>query len=799
MRHNGFSLNLRAILTFCTAVVFLTNGWAASHQVLHSFNPGGSDAAYPFAGLVADAAGNLYGTTFSGGTYNVGTVFEMSPQEGGGWTEKLLYSFNNNGQDGFDPEGSLIFDGAGNLYGTTQSGGIHAAGTVFELSPNGGGGWTETVLHSFGRGTDGTLPYAALVFDSSGNLYTTTQGGGIDGLGAVVELSPRQGGGWTETVIHSLGNGTDGYTPLASMIVDAAGNLYGTTQQGGIHNDGTVFELSPRQGGGWTETVLHSFGNDSDGSQPYANLMLDGSGNLYGTTIAGGIHGYGAVFELSPNGSGGWTETLLHSFGNGTDGTAPEAGLIHDAAGNLYGTTASGGIHSFGTAFELSPKQGGGWTETVLHSFNTGGDGVNPIGALIIDGAGNLYSSTLNGGISEGSVFELSPRQGGGWSETVLYSFNFNGTDGGDPAYTALVSDAAGNLYGTAGSGGIYDSGIAFELSPNGGGGWTETVLYNFGKGTEGSGPDCGLIFDAAGNLYGTTTAGGIHNKGTVFELLPNGNGSWTNKVLHSFDDGSDGAYPFAALVFDHLGNLYGTTYQGGIHGRGTVFEVSPNGSGGWSEKVLHSFNLNGVDAALPYAPLTIDAAGNLYGVTAYGGIYYGSGAVFEVSPNGSGGWTEKVLHSFGNGNDGAVPISGLLLDAANNLYGTTYAGGIHGNGAVFELTPRQNGSWSERLLHSFAGTDGAYPQSNLIFLGANLYGTTYGGGVAGTGTVFEMIPTQGGNWSETVLHNFGAAYGADGAYPDSGLLSDSAGNLYGTTNLGGGTYNSGTVFEVGP
>ena len=225
MRHNGFSLNLRAILTFCTAVVFLTNGWAASHQVLHSFNPGGSDAAYPFAGLVADAAGNLYGTTFSGGTYNVGTVFEMSPQEGGGWTEKLLYSFNNNGQDGFDPEGSLIFDGAGNLYGTTQSGGIHAAGTAFELSPNGGGGWTETVLHSFGRGTDGTLPYAALVFDSSGNLYTTTQGGGIDGLGAVVELSPRQGGGWTETVIHSLGNGTDGYTPLASVILDAAGNL----------------------------------------------------------------------------------------------------------------------------------------------------------------------------------------------------------------------------------------------------------------------------------------------------------------------------------------------------------------------------------------------------------------------------------------------------------------------------------------------------------------------------------------------------------------------------------------------
>ena len=810
MLGNKLSTRLWAAMAILAVVLFSTSSWAASHQILHSFNPNGADGAEPYGGLIADSAGNRYGTTYYGGTDNVGAVFELSPNGSSGWTEKVIYSFSSNGNHGTYLEGGLVLDGAGNLYGTTTQGGIHGGGTMFELSPNGSGGWTETVLHSFGGGTDGGLPYAGLIFDGAGNLYGTTEAGGIYGGGTVFEFSPRQGGGWTETVLHNFNPATtDGSGPQASLIRDAAGNLYGTTTSGGIHFWGTAFELSPRQGGGWAEKVLHSFNdNGTDGFQPQAGLVLDGAGNLYGTTYQGGIHnncfgsGCGTLFELSPNGSGGWTETVLHNFGNGTDGAGPYASLIFDGAGNLYGTTSDGGIHTFGAVFELSPRQGGGWTETVLHSFNINGlDAAFPESQLILDAAGNLYGTAAGGGTgSVGTVFELSPQQGGGWTETVLYSFNFDGTDGAGPAYASLVSDAAGNLYGTTSGGGTYDTGMAFELTPNGGGGWTEKVLYNFGKNTDAALPYAGLIFDNAGNLYGTTVVGGIHDWGAVFELTPTG-GGWTEKVLHSFNfNGSDGAEPFGGLVFDAFGNLYGTSLIGGIHGEGTVFELSPNGSGGWTEKVLHSFNINGSDGALPYAGLTIDAAGNLYGTTNAGGIHYFGGAVFEFSPNGSGGWTEKILHSFNdNGADGTQPYAGLIFDAANNLYGTTGGGGIHGWGTVFQLTPQQNGSWSERVLWNFDDTDGGEPQAGLVRFGSlpDLYGTTYSGGVNGAGTVFELTPTQGGTWIETVLHNF-SLVGGDGNDPLGSLIFDPSGNLYGMTGLGG-TYNSGAVFEIGP
>ena len=255
----------------------------------------------------------------------------------------------------------MIFDAAGNLYGMTQQGGMNSCdgkncGTVFELSPRQDGGWTETVLHDFNNnGRDGVNPQAGLIIDDAGNLYGTTYRGGIHNCRDGVRIVTQQGGSWTETVLHSFGHGSDGITPDANLTIDAAGNLYGTTYNGGIHGRGIAFELTPREGGGWTETVLHSFGNGSDGANPYAGLIIDANGNLYGTTLAGGIHTAGTAFELSPRQGGGWTETILHSFGNGTDGNSPYAGLIFDAAGNLYGTTLEGGIHSYGVVFEITP------------------------------------------------------------------------------------------------------------------------------------------------------------------------------------------------------------------------------------------------------------------------------------------------------------------------------------------------------------------------------------------------------------------------------------------------------------
>jgi uncharacterized repeat protein (TIGR03803 family) len=260
----------------------------------------------------------------------------LSPGAGGTWTEKVLHSFGS-GTDGKGPLAGVIFDAAGNLYGTTYLGGTSASGTVFELTPAGGGTWTEKVLWSFGNGTDGANPQASLIFDAAGNLYGTTYQGGTACCGTAFELTPAGGGTSAETTLHAFGGGTDGVGPQAGLIFDGAGSLYGTTNGGGTYNHGIAFELMPAGKGTWMEKVLHSFGNGTDGAAPDA-----------GTTFLGGSYGGGTVFRLNAQG-----ETLLFSF-SGTDGAGPDAGLIFDGAGNLYGTTYQGGSEGEGTAFEIT-------------------------------------------------------------------------------------------------------------------------------------------------------------------------------------------------------------------------------------------------------------------------------------------------------------------------------------------------------------------------------------------------------------------------------------------------------------
>jgi uncharacterized repeat protein (TIGR03803 family) len=422
LRGKKLSFGLRALAVFTLTLFAASAGAADQETVLHSFG-GGTDGKYTDSGLIIDSAGNLYGTTATGGIHDKGTVFELSPRQGGGWAETVLHSFD--GTDGQESFASLILDGAGNLYGTTFFGGIHpcagdGCGTVFELSPREGGGYTETVLHNFNNNGDGFGPHAGLILDAAGNLYGTTSAGGLHSGGTVFELSPREGGGWTETLLHSFEfNGTGGSYPSGSLIFDPNGNLYGTTEYGGIHTScsfgvdvgcGTVFQLSPRQGGGWIETVLHSFGSPNDGQDPRAALTFDGLGNLYGTTYYGGLHGFGTVFEFSPRQGGGWTEIFLNSFQNGPDGRNPHSALVFDSLGNLYGTTWNGGIHGYGTVFEVLPRGGGGWRETILHSFGYGNDGYNPESTLIFGLDGSLYGTTAGGGIhGYGSVFAITP------------------------------------------------------------------------------------------------------------------------------------------------------------------------------------------------------------------------------------------------------------------------------------------------------------------------------------------------------------------------------------------------------
>jgi len=386
-----------------------------------------------------------------------------------------------------------------------------------------------SVLQDFNySGTDGSAPVGGVIFDSAGNLYGTTAGGGNScfggvGCGTVFELSPK-GGAWTETVLYRFNSGTDGAYPLAGMIFDRAGNLYGTTEFDGTYGCGAVFELSPTGGGNWAEKVLYNFANSAtDGCAPQAGLILDAAGNLYGTTTFGGNlscytyrAGCGTVFELIPQTGGIWTEKVLHFF-TGKDGAEPYyAGVVFDGAGNLYGTTFAGGSRGFGTVFELTPKSHGHWVEKVLHTFNLGKDGVQPWSGLCIDAAGNLYGTTYAGGSSGyGTIFEVSPH-GKNWTEKVIHAFSNNGTDGYQPEGNSLILDRAGNLYGTTTWGGAV--GAAFELTPGKSGPWTETILGTFNT-TNGSNPMSGLIFDAAGNLYGTTVGGGTGNGGTVFEI----------------------------------------------------------------------------------------------------------------------------------------------------------------------------------------------------------------------------------------------------------------------------------------
>jgi uncharacterized repeat protein (TIGR03803 family) len=374
--------------------------------------------------------------------------------------------------------------------------------------------------------------------------------------------------------------GADGSSPQGGVIFDQAGNIYGTTLEGGTTGDGTVFELLPQAGGGWSEQILHSFtAATSDGENPRgSSLTLDASGSLYGTTTFGGSKGTGVVYVLVHSGSS-WHEKIVHTFGRfGGDGFYPKGTLVLDASGNLYGVTSNGGAYGYGTVYQISVATNGTWTEKILYSFNNNGhDGNSPLGTLIFDGAGNLYGTTQLGGLySGGTVFELVPQPAGAWKERILY--HFHERPGATQPYTGVVMDASGNLYGTTHSGGKYDYGTVYRLSLRAAGGWQETILYSFTGNDVGiSGPATELTFDTAGNLYGTTNDGGANFSGSIYKLTPNSDGTWTESTFYSFSDTSGGpAFPESGLILGPDGKFYGTTAGGGSISLGTVYSISP-------------------------------------------------------------------------------------------------------------------------------------------------------------------------------------------------------------------------------
>ena len=693
-------------------VVYKVN--TAGHQtVLYSFT-GGADGGQTRAGVIRDSAGNLYGTTYGGGASGYGVVYKVDAAG----HETVLYTFTG-GPDGMWLYAGVIRDSAGNLYGTTYGGGAANAGVVFKLDTAG----NETVLYNFTGGIDGAGPQAGVIRDSAGNLYGTAGGGIVSacqrGCGVVYKLDTAG----RETVLYTFTGGADGANPSAGVIGDSAGNLYGTTSGGGTAGYGVVYKLDKAG----HETVLYSFTGGADGDSPFTGVIRDSEGNLYGTaSSAGGTPCCaGVVFKVSASGQ----ETVLYTFTGGAGGSYPN-GVIRDSAGNLYGTTGGGGTANVGLVYELDAAG----QESVLYGFPGPADGSYPYAGVIRDAAGNLYGTTVNGGpANAGVVYKLDAKG----HETALYSFT-GGADGGGTGgagpWAGVIRDSAGNLYGTTGGGGQYNYGVVYKLDAAG----HETVLHAFSGGADGSEPN-GVILDSAGNLYGTTFFGGTGGGfggvggGVVYKLDTAGN----ETVLYSFTSGSasDGDNPYAGVIRDTAGNLYGTVSAGGTFGYegcgvgcGGVYELDAAGNETWLCIFIAP------KGYYPYAGVILDSAGDLYGTAVYGGTG-NSGVVYSVGTPSYGG--ETVLYNFTGLADGGAPYAGVIRDSAGNLYGTTMYGGTAQAGVVYKLDTAGH----ETVLYSFTGgIDGGNPSAGVIGDQAgNLYGTTTKGGKYGGGVVYVL------------------------------------------------------------
>jgi uncharacterized repeat protein (TIGR03803 family) len=629
-----------------TPTVFEVAHGSGSIKTLAPFN--NATGTYPNSRLTLDANGDLFGTTYEGGTGGAGTVFELLH---GTSTLTALASFN--GTNGQFPN-NVAVDSAGDVFGTVQYqviSGVNNNGAVFEVAQGTG---TITTVATF-NGTDGKNPQGGVALDSKGDLFGTASGGGSDNQGDVFEV-PH---GTTAIAQIAPFSGANGSAPSGDVVVDAAGDVFGTTDEGGSSTAaaGTAFDVVSGSG---VVTALGSFGG-SFGNSPNG-IALDTAGDFFGATGAGGPSpsSAGEIFE-APHG----TAALTTAF-NSANGSSPQA-IVADAAGDLFGTTADDGPNASGTVFEISHATG---TLTTLASFSID-NGEDPdylygnpyYGSypdVALDSAGDVYGVANTGGsIGAGSIFEVVHNSG-----TITTLASFNATNGDAPVGIAL--DPAGDVFGVTAYGGNNSTGTVFEL-PHG----SSTIATLASFSSTDAGLPGGLVLDAAGDLFGTATDGG---NGFVFEVAHN---SGAINAVASFN-GANGSGP-QGVTADAAGDLFGTTGSGGNSGNGTVFEVA-HGSGAITG--LASFD--GVYQQIPLGAVSIDASGDVFGDTAEGGGSNDDGTVFEVAHN-SGAVT--TLLSF-SGSNGQSPAFGIVSDSSNDLYGIAGAGGAAGSGAAFELSP---------------------------------------------------------------------------------------------------------------
>ena len=390
------------------------------------------------------------------------------------------------------------------------------------------------------------------------------------------------------------------------------------------------------------------------------------------------------VIALSLATAAATTTDVIFSFEE-NEGEYADTDLETDSAGNIYGTTALGGEHGSGTVFQLSPTPNG-WDHTVLYSFTGGADGSEPYKGVSIDRRGNLYGTAVTGGSGGceggcGVVYKLT-KSGGTWNQTVIYAFT-GGDDGSGPGARVTV-DRSGSIYGMTPTGGANGVGMIYKLHPDAGG-WDFQVIHTFTGGDDGATGSAGRMLLSHGRLFGAVTAGGMYGSGVVFELTPTAVGEWDFRVLYSFHGQPDGSFPYGALLRGPSGKIYGTTYYGGENGIGAVYELSPRPVGEWDGRVIYSFQ-SGSDGNSPISNLVPDIAGNLYGTTSEGGL--GSGVIFKLTPIGGGQWTESVVHPFEGPPDGGFSYNGMVVDRFGNFYGATVHGGTDDDGCVYKFTP---------------------------------------------------------------------------------------------------------------
>jgi uncharacterized repeat protein (TIGR03803 family) len=727
--------------------------YASTATLLYSFSAG-SDGASPQYAVLRDSAGDLFGTTSStlvaeGDAYvqTPDTIFELV-YAGGSYTQTTLYTFPDKSE--FSAP-TPIMDSAGNLFGVYGAGGADNEGTIFELAKtNGSYASTVTTLYSFTGGADGGLPDGPLIMDKAGDLFGTTGTGGANGDGTVFEVKKTNGAyAATPTTIASL-SGSDYNFLIGGLLMDSAGDLFGTTAFGGADNDGAVFEIKFQNGSyASTPTILYSFTNGTDGQHPTAGLLMDAAGDLFGTANDGPgasdqSEATGSVFALKPI-DGGYVEFTIADFGTGVvEGMSASSGLTRDAAGDLFGTAVSSNndavyeIPQNGASIASVPKTlatfGGAATQQTI------GEG-GPYGGLVMDRAGDLFGTTTDG---SGSVFEIAYTGAGQYAAaTTIATFAEKAAE----PLGNLIMDASGDLFGTTATGGANGEGSVFEIKfANGSYASTPTTLYSFTGAADGDLPAGGLVMDANGNLFGTTSGGatgvdgGPSNStltgGTVFELKDtNGTYASTATTLYTFTGGSDGSDPLAGLIMDAAGDLFGTTTGILNGGAATVFEIKHNnGSYASPPTVLASFTAYGfADAIL--GGLVMDTAGDLFGVTG------NSGTVFELKNN-NGSYSSPITLATGVPSD-----AGLVIDAKGDLFGSDIYGGANNLGWIFEIKD-DNGSYDSTPIDvgDFAGnTQGAYATSTLILDQAgDLFGTTQGWKQAhDSGTVFELGNVQ--------------------------------------------------------